>query len=218
MEKSTTLVYEEDGRPQTLGVLTLVHDGVGKGVRGNRSRLGALAANALVVLLSALGSVTIYQLLVTRRLLGLSRQLRGFTADDTEATALGCATAGGHVVRDELDELSAAISDLKSTGARALREIDERLSQIRSLMDSLPDLVWLKDTEGVYLACNPRFAEFFGRPESEFLGRTDHDFYDRELADSFRENDRLATPGGPRTDEEWLTSVAGYRGLFETVK
>jgi hypothetical protein len=46
-----------------------------------RPGLAALfAGNALVMLLSALGSVAIYQLVVTRRLLAIAQQLRGVTA------------------------------------------------------------------------------------------------------------------------------------------
>ncbi len=219
VEKSIRLVYAEDGANEVLGTLTLVHDGTGEQAIRRRRLLLSILGNALIVLITALGSVAIYQMLVTRRLIGLSRQLRGITAEDLLREPEQPVVAMPATHRDELDELAEAIGALKATGAQAMRQIDIRHSQIRSLMDSLPDLVWLKDVEGVYLACNPRFAEFFGRTEAEFLGRTDYDFYDRELADFFRENDRLATvAGGPRTNEEWLTSVAGYRGLFETVK
>ncbi len=92
--------------------------------------------------------------------------------------------------------------------------------RLRTLLDTIPDLVWLKDTDGVYLACNPRFEQFFGAPESEILGRSDRDFVPAELADFFRDNDRAAIAAdGPRVNEEWVTFAAdGYRGLLETIK
>jgi PAS domain-containing protein len=31
--------------------------------------------------------------------------------------------------------------------------------RLRSLLDTIPDLVWLKDPDGVYLACNPPFGQ-----------------------------------------------------------
>ncbi len=99
----------------------------------------------------------------------------------------------------------------------ALRDSETRL---RTLIQTIPDLVWLKDTEGVYRACNPQFARFFGAPETEIIGRTDYDFVARDLADAFLDNDRRAmAAGGPSTNEEWLTfAEGGYRGLFETIK
>ena len=91
---------------------------------------------------------------------------------------------------------------------------------LRTIKNSIPDLVWLKDTHGVYLHCNKSFERFFGATESELTGKDDFAFVGKELAESFRENDRKAIEaGGPRINEEWLTFVSdGYCGLFETVK
>lgn len=91
---------------------------------------------------------------------------------------------------------------------------------LRILLDTLPDLVWLKDEQGVYLACNRRFEMFFGVQESEIIGKTDYHFVEKEQADSFRQNDRkVMAEGQPSVSEEWLTfSTGGYRGLFEVVK
>ncbi|MBM4200016.1 MAG: PAS domain S-box protein, partial [Gammaproteobacteria bacterium] len=83
-----------------------------------------------------------------------------------------------------------------------------------------PDLVWLKDPDGVYLACNPAFENLYGAPESEIAGKTDYDFVERTLADFFREKDREAiVVGAAKVNEEWLSFArGGYRGLFETIK
>ncbi|HPU51201.1 MAG TPA: PAS domain S-box protein, partial [Burkholderiaceae bacterium] len=217
IRKSIPLVYVEEGVRHAVGTLTLVHDPQSLQPGRREKMLGTLAGNALVVLLSALGTVVIYQWLVTRRLLRLAREAREVSADDLKR--LSVEPPQPHHARDELDDLAASIGALKATGARALREIDERHSQVRSLMDSLPDLVWLKDPQGVYLACNPRFESYFGHLETELLGHNDFDFYPPEAAESFRRNDRLAIEAaGPLTNEEWLTSVDGRRGLFETTK
>ena len=93
-------------------------------------------------------------------------------------------------------------------------------SRYRTLVNTIPDLVWLKDLEGVYLSCNPTFERFFGAKESEIIGKTDYDFKDKDLSDSFREHDRKARDiDGPSVNEEWLTFADdGYHGLFETIK
>lgn len=93
-------------------------------------------------------------------------------------------------------------------------------NRLRTLLDTIPDLIWLKDTDGVYLACNPRFEQLYGASETEILGKRDQDFVPAELADFFRANDRAAiAAGGPRVNDEWLTFAAdGSQGLFETIK
>jgi two-component system sensor histidine kinase/response regulator len=102
--------------------------------------------------------------------------------------------------------------------ARQTLEVER--ARLHTLVSSIPDLVWLKDPEGIYLYCNPMFEQFFGNTEANIVGKTDYDFVDRELADFFRDNDRkAAASGAPRTNEEWLTFAAnGYHGLFETTK
>ena len=91
---------------------------------------------------------------------------------------------------------------------------------LKTLVQTIPDLIWLKDPEGVYLACNPRFERLYGTKEADILGKTDDDFVDRALAEFFRANDRAVIAAGrPRTNEEELTFCEdGHRELVETIK
>ena len=99
----------------------------------------------------------------------------------------------------------------------ALRESEARL---RTLVDTLPELVWLKDPDGAYLACNPRFEQFFGAREAEIVGRTDHDFLPAWKADYFRARDLDAiAAGGPTVNEEEITFASdGHCELLQTIK
>lgn len=99
------------------------------------------------------------------------------------------------------------------------RLVDSEL-RMRALIQAIPDLVWLKDKEGVYLSCNSRFEQFFGAPESEIVGKTDYDYVDKEQADFFRQNDKVAMEQGvASSNEEWVTFVSdGHRELLETTK
>jgi PAS domain S-box-containing protein len=103
---------------------------------------------------------------------------------------------------------------------RAQDELEHERGFLKTLIHTIPDLVWLKDPQGVYLACNPRFEALFGAKEGAIVGRTDHDFVEPVLADFFRANDLAAIAAGqPRVNEEWLDFAdGGYRGLFETTK
>jgi PAS domain S-box-containing protein len=93
-------------------------------------------------------------------------------------------------------------------------------AHLRTLVNTIPNLIWLKDTEGIYLATNPMFERFLGAKASEIMGKTDYDFVGRELADFFREHDRKAMRAdGPSVNEEWITFAdSGQRALLETTK
>jgi len=108
------------------------------------------------------------------------------------------------------------ITDLK----RAEEELFKSERQLRVLVDTIPDLIWLKDRNGVYLSCNTMFERFFGAKESVIVEKTDYDFVDKDLADFFREHDQKAMAAGkPSINEESLTFADnGYKGLFETIK
>ncbi|MET3123647.1 diguanylate cyclase (GGDEF)-like protein/PAS domain S-box-containing protein [Oxalobacteraceae bacterium GrIS 2.11] len=107
---------------------------------------------------------------------------------------------------------------------RLVRQRTEQLyterSQLRTLVKTIPDMIWLKDKDGVYLSCNPRFEQFFGKKEADIIGKTDYDFVDRELADSFRRNDQKAMQAGaPTVNEEWITFASDQsKCLVETIK
>jgi PAS domain-containing protein len=47
---------------------------------------------------------------------------------------------------------------------------------MRSLLSNIPDLVWSKDLDGVYLACNEMFERLYNSKESEIIGKSDFDF------------------------------------------
>lgn len=93
-------------------------------------------------------------------------------------------------------------------------------AELNALIQAIPDLIWLKDTDGVYLLCNQSFERFFGAKEADIIGKTDYDFVDKAQGFFFRANDKKAILAGkPRINEEWLNFADhSYQGLFETTK
>jgi PAS domain S-box-containing protein len=98
----------------------------------------------------------------------------------------------------------------------------EKLRQsglITSLLDSIPDFIFFKDINGVYLGCNPSFAEFVGKSKNEIIGKTDYDLFDKEIADFFRFNDNeMLSKNQSRHNEEWITYPDGRKLLIDTLK
>ncbi len=132
------------------------------------------------------------------------------------AKAMGLCRASETLTQGLITDRDQARSDL----AVALQRSEHERAFLRKLIDTFPDLVWIKDTDGVYLACNPRFERLYGHLESEIVGRRDTEFVPPDLAEFFRAKDQAAmAAGGPIMNEEWLTFADdGYCGLFETTK
>ncbi len=67
-----------------------------------------------------------------------------------------------------------------------------REQHLRSLLDNIPDPVWFKNLEGVYISCNRAFAKMLGQTENNIIGKTEDQLVARDLADFFRHNDQQA--------------------------
>ena len=93
-------------------------------------------------------------------------------------------------------------------------------AHLSTLIETLPDLVWLKDIYGVYMTCNRRFEDFFGAKVSNIIGKTDYDFVNKELADFFKEKDKAAMLANkPIINEEVITFASdGHKEKLETIK
>jgi len=96
----------------------------------------------------------------------------------------------------------------------ALQEANQRL---QAILQHLPQMVWVKDLAGAYVACNPSFEAFLGVPEAELLGKTDFDFFPAEVAQGYRATDQGCHE--PLVLEMWLGSARGnHHALVEVTK
>ena len=93
-------------------------------------------------------------------------------------------------------------------------------AQWRALMNAMPDPVWLKDPQGIYLACNTAFSRRLHLDPAEVIGRRDEDLVSEHLAARFRASDSVAVQAGrPVTtiDADPL-GTDRLRGVFEFTK
>ncbi|MBF0153147.1 MAG: PAS domain-containing protein [Magnetococcales bacterium] len=79
-----------------------------------------------------------------------------------------------------------------------------RLSEehYRTLLESMPQKVFHKDTHSVYISCNPAFAEDLGISPEEMAGKTDYDFFPPDLADKYRADDQTVMHTGQPIEVE----------------
>ncbi len=98
-------------------------------------------------------------------------------------------------------------------------ELSREKVLLRGLIDAISDLIFIKDYEGIYLACNKASAAFTGIPESEQIGRSDFDLFDHKTAQFIATNDREVLGSGKCVQtEEWMTSHDGSRVLLDVLK
>ncbi|WP_254566038.1 PAS domain S-box protein [Oscillatoria sp. HE19RPO] len=107
------------------------------------------------------------------------------------------------------------ITDLKQT-EQALRQ--ER-ALLRSLIDSIPDLIFYKNRQSVYQRVNKAFQLFAAREESEILGKTDRELFPAEAAQTCAEIDRrILAEGKLLRMEEQLDQFDGSKTWLETIQ
>ncbi|MBF0259064.1 MAG: transporter substrate-binding domain-containing protein [Desulfamplus sp.] len=120
------------------------------------------------------------------------------------------------MVNTKTEELRKEIEERK----RAEDSLAKNEAHLRTLLKTIPDLVWLKDPNGVYIACNARFERLVAMKDKDIFGKTDYDFNDKQKADFYRKNDQLAIEQGHHMLSEEVLTYAddGHTEIVETIK
>ena len=114
------------------------------------------------------------------------------------------------------DRINAIRRERDTAQARLIAMMGQRLD---AMMRAIPDIVFYKDRNGVFLGCNQAFETLLGRKEQDIVGKTDFDLVPEAKARFFREQDELMMASGkPRRNEEWVPTTDGRRILLEMVK
>ncbi|WP_298437153.1 PAS domain S-box protein [Geobacter sp.] len=129
---------------------------------------------------------------------------------------------------DELRQIEratslASIAIERARGREALeahlRSLKALQRQQQAILDNIPDLVWLKDTESRFIAVNEAFARSCGSTPAALVGKNDLDVWPRDLAELYRQDDRLVMALRQRKwIEEALEAASGERRWIETIK
>ena len=81
---------------------------------------------------------------------------------------------------------------------------------LQEIIDNSLAVIYVKDTDGRYLLVNRRFEDIFHRTRASTLGRTDYEFFSKQVADAFRAMDqRVIAAGQALTEEETVPQSDG---------
>ncbi|RJT33394.1 EAL domain-containing protein [Mesorhizobium waimense] len=98
--------------------------------------------------------------------------------------------------------------------------VDERIS-LQTLIDWVPDYLWVKDTESRFVVANRALSVDSGREKtSDMVGLTDFDLHAPELAQKFRAVEQnVLSSGRPMIDkEEFVVDASGAGRWFSSTK
>ena len=105
-------------------------------------------------------------------------------------------------------------------GLRAHAALKKSERERKAILDAIPDIAWLKDPRGRFVAVNQTLVQAFGKQrEAEVLGRTDFDFVPNALAVGYRADDEeVMRTGLSKRIEEPFIDASGRTAWIETVK
>ena len=93
------------------------------------------------------------------------------------------------------------------------------LTTMKEIFNSMPDIIFYKDTNGVYIMGNKAWADLVGRPYDSIVRKTDFDLFPKDLAESFRQKDReMMQSGQKKTNDEWVDYPDKRHVLLNTLK
>ena len=95
-----------------------------------------------------------------------------------------------------------------------------RTSEIKNriLIENLPQKIFFKDRNSVYISCNENFAGDLKIKAEEITGKTDYEFYPKELAEIYRADDKRIMESGKIEDIEEKYVQDGQEIFVNTVK
>ena len=101
---------------------------------------------------------------------------------------------------------------------RAEAAVSERESRFRTLVNNIPQKVFLKDTKSRYVTCNRAYADDLGIAECDIAGRSDLEFFPQDLAEKYRADDASVMSSRTARDMEETYVLDGQELTVETVK
>ncbi|MHC4624266.1 MAG: ATP-binding protein [Planctomycetota bacterium] len=111
----------------------------------------------------------------------------------------------GPFVKEERNLINGIARALSEAAER--KQAEESLAQehnlLRTLIDNLPDFIYIKDVDSRFTACNAAVSNFMGaKTPGELMGKSDFDYYPHEQASEyFADEQQIIESGRPMLDK-----------------
>ena len=104
------------------------------------------------------------------------------------------------VLKNHKGEIIGSIGVIKDiTEQKSMEnELESKHNLLQSLLDNLPDSIYFKDKEGKFIKVNSSKAKHWSTTPDKMVGKTDFDFFQKEIAEkSFEDDKKIMKTGKP---------------------
>lgn len=102
---------------------------------------------------------------------------------------------------------------------KAEQQLIHEKSLLNSMINAIPDLIFYKNKDNIYLGCNDAFCKFNNKQATEIIGKNDyHVFPENEAKHYFEEDQKLIKEKQVFRMESWETNSKGEKYLLDVLK
>lgn len=185
--------------------------------------LAQIRSTTLAVALVGGSTLFLVLTILTRMfLLRPIRILRHSAAEIAENPALNTIPI---TTRDEIGEFARTMETMaerlhqnETHLQNAIDALVESENTYRTLVEQIPQNIFMKDKEGVYLSCNHSFAGSLNRTPDQVRGFRDQDLYPANYAEALRKEDEEVLRSGKILDFETQVRVGGENRWIQKIK
>ncbi|PZN32655.1 MAG: hypothetical protein DIU71_07055 [Proteobacteria bacterium] len=98
------------------------------------------------------------------------------------------------------------------------REIGRKSTQIQTVLDNVPAVIFMKDRWGRYLLVNRQFERLHGLGLEEVRGRTDTELFGAERGEQAQTLDRQVLESGQLTESEEVVQHDGHTRIYSSIR
>jgi PAS domain S-box-containing protein len=122
--------------------------------------------------------------------------------------------------RDErLMEIIASAIGVEEKRKQAEEKLQQKITELDSFLNNIPDMAWLKDSESRFIAVNQAFGEAVEMDPESLLNQTCEVCFGEEEGKKFQEDDRKVIESGKQQVlEEQIVDSRGKEVWLETIK
>jgi PAS domain S-box-containing protein len=101
----------------------------------------------------------------------------------------------------------------------AEEKLKETLLQQNAILSNIPDMAWMKNNEGHYIAVNEEFLNFVKLDAKRIIGKTDFEIFQKDIAEIYQNSDKQVMESKKHLRIEEKNSLAnGKIRWAETIK
>ncbi len=122
-------------------------------------------------------------------------------------------------LKEVIGNLNEANQHLEKRVLDRTKELNNEKAFLKLLINSIPDLIFYKDTSSNYIGANTAFKKFLNLQRKDFIGKSDTALFPKEEADKYILADQeIIKSLKSKTYENYITDHKGSKRTFETLK